>query len=166
MLLRAIADLDVNGGEAETQTFKRSGVPAPRWRRSVAYVPAESGWWGDHVADHMPADSTVMTVLANLLLDPSCLDWPVTQLSTGEKQRLALARALQKDPEVLLLDEPTSALDAEATAAVEAVLKGKLAAGTTLIIVTHIQEQAARLGARMAHVEDGGVAVDQESAPL
>ncbi len=102
------------------------------------------------------------SVLSDFGLDPACLDWTVARLSTGEKQRLALVRALLAEPDVLLLDEPTSALDGEATAAVETVLKNKLAARATVVIVTHDGDQAMRLGARVAHVQDGCVSLDQE----
>ena len=161
LLLRAIADLDDNQGDAETSSLRRSKTPAPRWRRAVAYVPAESGWWSDHVGHHMPASDPDLSVLSDLGLDSQCLEWAVARLSTGEKQRLALARALLTGPDVLLLDEPTSALDSAATAAVETVLKEKLAAGATVVIVTHDVDQATRLGARMAHVQDGRLALDE-----
>ena len=165
LLLRAITDLDDNHGEAETSTLTRSKTPAPQWRRAVVYVPAESGWWSDRVGDHMQQHKSDAAILSGLELDPDCLDWAVARLSTGEKQRLALARALLTGPDVLLLDEPTSALDGEATAAVEAVLKEQLADGViTIVIVTHDADQAQRLGARMAHVKDGCVSLDEAHA--
>ena len=79
--------------------------------------------------------------------------WPITRLSTGEKQRLALVRALLGAPDVLLLDEPTSGLDPDATAAVEALLRERLAAGLALILVTHDADLAARLGSAQLEVD-------------
>ena len=85
------------------------------------------------------------------------MEWPVARLSTGERQRLALVRALVQGPEVLLLDEPTGPLDAEATERVEALLRGALERGAGMLIVTHSPEQAARLARRHLHVADGVV---------
>jgi ABC-type phosphate transport system ATPase subunit len=101
-------------------------------------------------------------LLIDLGLDAECLQWPVSRLSTGEKQRLALIRALVLEPAVLLLDEPTSALDADATAAVERAMMQRLDAGTTLIIVTHDAEQARRLNAKGAIVRSGVLALASE----
>ena len=50
LLLRAIADMDPNDGGASVDGILRSSVPAHEWRRMVAYLPAENGWWSDAVA--------------------------------------------------------------------------------------------------------------------
>jgi ABC-type sulfate/molybdate transport systems ATPase subunit len=94
-------------------------------------------------------------VLAELRLPADALDWPVARLSTGERQRLALARALVRAPRALLLDEPTGALDEEARALVEAMLRRQLDAGTPVLMVTHEQSQAERMAARIVRVENG-----------
>src|SRR5690606_11730155 len=49
LLLRAIADLDPNEGSVILDDARREAMPAPRWRRLVGYLPAESGWWADRV---------------------------------------------------------------------------------------------------------------------
>jgi ABC-type lipoprotein export system ATPase subunit len=72
----------------------------------------------------------------------------VLRLSTGERQRLALIRALAHAPKVLLADEPTGALDEAATAMVETTLREYLANGIAIVMVTHSPEQAARFGNR------------------
>ena len=76
----------------------------------------------------------------------------VRQLSTGERQRLAIVRALALAPPVLLLDEPTAPLDPESVGRVEAVLRERLQAGTTIVLVTHDPRQAERLGAQAARM--------------
>ena len=67
-----------------------------------------------------------------------------------------MLRAVAAGPKVLLLDEPTASLDGDSTTRVEALLRGLLAGGTTLVVVTHDTTQAARLGAgRHARLERG-----------
>ena len=70
---------------------------------------------------------------------------PATQLSGGEGQKLALARALVTDPDLVFLDEPTASLDGRATRDIEAILLGARAAGTRLVLSTHDMGQARRL---------------------
>ena len=71
------------------------------------------------------------------------------QLSHGEQQRAAIARALAMDPEVLLLDEPTSALDADRTELLSQLLRDLRKDGVALITVTHDPRFALSLGARV-----------------
>ena len=78
-------------------------------------------------------------------------------LSGGEAQRLALARALAVEPEVLLLDEPTSALDAAAAAAVEEVVHRLVAEGLTAVLVSHDRAQTRRLATSVVVLERGRV---------
>jgi len=108
LLLRMIADLDVNHGEVGIGQQTRAGMPAPAWRRRVTYVAAESGWWGEHVAEHLRQPQRVSELLAAVGLRADILAAPVAQLSSGERQRLALLRAISQQPQFLLLDEPTS----------------------------------------------------------
>lgn len=68
------------------------------------------------------------------------------ELSGGEAARVAVARALTRDPVALLLDEPTAALDREAAAPVEALVRDLAARGLGVLIVTHDEAQAARIG--------------------
>lgn len=72
-------------------------------------------------------------------------DRPARHLSGGEKQRLALVRALAGQPRFLLLDEPTASLDPSATAAIEGLIKMARDDGTRVIMITHDQHQARRL---------------------
>lgn len=76
-------------------------------------------------------------------------------LSSGEQQRLALARAWVVEPQVLLLDEPTSTLDPSATRAVEHIVDAVAAAGTKIIMVTHDMGQARRLADEVLFLNKG-----------
>jgi ABC-type iron transport system FetAB ATPase subunit len=150
LFLRMIADLDPNTGEVRLDGAARASLAAPAWRRRVPYVAADSGWWRDRVADHFTPDQlTPARALAGRLdLPPELIDGPVQRLSTGERQRLAIIRALVLDSPVLLLDEPTGPLDPDSTAKMEMILKERLQGGTTILLVTHDQAQGERLGAR------------------
>lgn len=83
---------------------------------------------------------------------------PAGSLSTGQQQRLCLARALALDPDVLLMDEPTSALDPGACRRIEELVR-RLAGRRTVVLVSHDPEQVRRVAERAACVaasEEGG----------
>ncbi len=78
------------------------------------------------------------------------MDRTATELSGGESARVAMARALARDPVALLLDEPTAALDSVATAAIEELVGALAGRGLGILIVTHDEAQAERVaGARI-----------------
>ncbi|WP_336488704.1 ATP-binding cassette domain-containing protein [Methylobacterium nigriterrae] len=85
---------------------------------------------------------------------------PATRLSGGEQQRLALARALASEPDLLLLDEPTASLDPAATELIEEIVAETARAGTKVLMVSHNLGQVARLAAEVV-VLSGGRAVEQ-----
>jgi tungstate transport system ATP-binding protein len=80
---------------------------------------------------------------------------PARRLSGGEQQRLALARALARDPELLLLDEPTASLDPAATKAIEDILASVAARGVKVVMSTHDLGQARRIGGDIALLHRG-----------
>lgn len=82
-------------------------------------------------------------------------DSPARVLSGGEQQRLALARAMALEPEILFLDEPTTNLDPTATAAIEALVREAAAAGTRVVFVTHDPAQARRLADDVIFLDRG-----------
>ncbi len=155
LLLRAIADLDPNDGSVRLDDDDRDAMPAPVWRRRVTYVATESGWWMDVVGAHFDDRLAATDLIERLALPADAVDWPVSRLSTGERGRLALARALLCEPRILLLDEPTSGLDDDAAAAVETVLRERLADGAGILLITHDAAQADRLAGRRLWMRDG-----------
>lgn len=89
---------------------------------------------------------------------------PARQLSGGEAQRLAIARALAARPRLLLMDEPTSHLDPAATAEIEALTRATVADGVTVIFVTHDRAQAARVADEVAFLSRGRIVEHQPAA--
>ena len=157
LLLRAIADLDPNQGEVTLDGRDRSTIPAPEWRRLVGYVPAEPGWWADTVGEHFNEWAAALPFVRELGFPDQAKAWPVSRLSTGERLRLSLVRALMVQPKVLLLDEPTAALDSVSVAAVESLIATRVRAGLAVLSVTHDAGQARRIARRLLVVKAGQV---------
>ncbi len=152
-LLRAIADLDPSLGHVFLDGAERSEMRGPKWRRRVRYASAEPVWWTDTARDAFAlgqpgATERLERLLTAIALNAKILDQPLSELSTGERHRLALARALLDEPRVILLDEPTSGLDPQAAALVEELIRYQLLAGRSVILASHDQSQIERL----AHV--------------
>ncbi|MBD9677701.1 ATP-binding cassette domain-containing protein [Pseudomonas sp. PDM18] len=157
LLLRMLADLDPNQGRVSLAGISRESVPASSWRRLVTYLAAESGWWEDDVAAHFTDLDAARPLLPQVNLDPALLHAQVLQLSTGERQRLALLRAVVQNPRFLLLDEPTAALDPASRDGVEQLLKRLQAQGTGLLLVSHDPEQARRLADARLQLDSQGL---------
>ncbi len=148
-LLRAIADLDPATGQVFLDGVERGEMPAPRWRSLVRYVAAEPGWWTDGVGEALAVTPANEARIARLLmavgLEASVIKKPVALLSTGERQRLSLVRALGGEPRALLFDEPTAALDVAASALVEELIRFQLLAGRAVLISSHDRALVGRL---------------------
>jgi tungstate transport system ATP-binding protein len=82
---------------------------------------------------------------------------PARRLSGGEQQRLALARALARDPAVLFLDEPTASLDSAATKAIEDIVRTISARGVKVVMATHDLAEAKRLAGEIVLLHRGRV---------
>jgi len=157
LLLRAIADLDPHDGHVLLDGTQSENIPAPLWRKKVCLLPADSQWWHDDVGPHFTVNATDAVYSTNkrcpylkpLGFDETTYSWQISRLSTGEKQRLALARALMNQPEVLLLDEPTGSLDPQSTRAVEELVANyQQKTGAAVLWVSHDAEQTARVSKR------------------
>lgn len=88
------------------------------------------------------------------------LERPAPMLSGGERQKVALARALIRAPELVFLDEPCANLDGHSTREIEGILQAERDAGTTLVMSSHDLGQARRLATRVVFMLNGLVHED------
>jgi phosphate transport system ATP-binding protein len=109
---------------------------------NIAYGPRQHGQNRKAELDDIVEKSMLQVALWDELKDN--LKQPAHDLSSGQQQRLCIARALAVGPEVILMDEPCSALDPEATLKIEDLMKN-LSTSYTIVIVTHNMEQAVRI---------------------
>ncbi len=159
LLLRAMADLDPHQGECLLDGVSQHSLPPPAWRRQVGLLPAEPQWWFDLVGEHFPNDGK--RFLQPLGLPAECLQWEVSRLSSGERQRLGLARLLENQPRVLLLDEATANLDQENTERVERLIHQlQESEQLTVLWVSHDPQQRQRLSQRSLRIRQGRLEPD------
>ncbi len=153
-------------GESALAAFRRGAVgivfqafhliPTMTALENVA-LPLELGAHAD------PFDAA-RAALASVGLDHRLQHYP-SQLSGGEQQRVAMARAFVPEPDVLLADEPTGNLDGETGGAVMAELfRLRAARGSTLILVTHDHALAAQCD-RTVHIADGRIVAEGGPIP-
>jgi putative ABC transport system ATP-binding protein len=161
-LLRLLNRLE----EPSSGTLCLQGRPLADWdvlalRRRVGLVAQQSVLLTDRVADDLRVgrpdlgEDQAARLLRQVGLPAGMLSRPTAGLSGGEAQRVCLARALAVDPEVLLLDEPTSALDRASARAVEKVATQLVAAGMTVVLVSHNTGQARRLADHVLVLKSG-----------
>ena len=150
-LLRAVVGVQKISGSVEVL-----GLPAgsPALRSRVGYVTQAPSVYGDlTVRENLryfaavlaaPRDYVARVAAAVDLTDR--LDQPVGQMSGGERARVSLAAALLGRPELLVLDEPTVGLDPVLRRSLWDVFGRLAAAGTTLLVSSHVMDEAARCG--------------------
>lgn len=111
------------------------------------------------------AHEEAVRLLQDLGIDAKLRARPVVQLSVGQQQRVAAARALIGQPELLIADEPTSSLDSDRQAAfLELLARESEKAGVTLVFVSHDMRLAANFGRVVAMVSFNGAAAVAEAA--
>ncbi len=149
------------------------GAPLPAgWRHSIAYIPQETQIQNGTIRENLswgntaPQDADIQSALSQAALDtwvqqlPLGLDTPVgergVKLSGGEKQRIALARALLRRPQLLVLDEATSALDPDNHRLVLDAIR-TLHGQMTVLIVTHRMDELTGLIDGIVRIEKGDV---------
>uniref|UniRef100_A0A453SR18 ABC transporter domain-containing protein n=1 Tax=Aegilops tauschii subsp. strangulata TaxID=200361 RepID=A0A453SR18_AEGTS len=134
----------------------RHALPAPRHVRRGSV--GDNVRYGPQLRGKKLSEAEVKSLLSLSDLDPALSSRPASELSVGQAQRVALARTLANDPEVLLLDEPTSALDPISTQNIEeAIVRLKTARGLTTVIVSHSVKQIQRIADLVCLVVDGEV---------
>jgi tungstate transport system ATP-binding protein len=114
-------------------------------------------------AERPPHKATILHLLSQVGLEPLA-DRPARRLSGGEQQRLALARALARAPEVLFLDEPTASLDPAGTKGVEDIIARIASEGIKIVMATHDLGQAKRLAGDVVFLA-GGRVVERGTSP-
>ena len=170
-LVRLINRMD----EATDGSIDVLGRPISSWpvrelRRRVAMAFQESSLLGISVRQNLrlrfdlcgdpptDLDERMAGVLDLVGLDDEVLDRDASRLSVGQKQRVALGRALIGEPDVLLLDEPTSSLDPRlAEQLLDRLTSIRRARELTMVMVTHRFEEARRMGGDLAVMIDGRI---------
>jgi len=148
-------------------------IPVVELRRRVALVLQESRLLGMTVAEALryplqlqgfPAQDIqhrVETWLARMRFPAEWMDSTEKELSVGQRQWVAIARALVQQPEVLLLDEPTSALDIGRGESLMSLLADlSTETGLTVLMVTHQLDLASRGSTRTLYLKQGQIALD------
>jgi sulfonate transport system ATP-binding protein len=161
-LLRIIAGLDpVTSGTALVDPRRTVVFQEPRLIPSKKVVSNVAlGLSGDHHRRR------ALDALREVRLDHVVDSWPGV-LSGGEQQRVAVARALVREPKVMLLDEPFAALDALTRLEMQNLLIAlRRAHGFATLLVTHDVEEAAYLADRVIVLKDGRIGYDRDITHL
>ena len=145
-------DPSVEGEQVRSRCGVVAAKPALYDRMSgwdnLAYAAALYGLAGDHTR------ATSRAAAARFGIEHA-LDQKVGGYSTGMKTRLALARSVLHEPDLLLFDEPTSGLDPESSYAVLQLIRDMTADGTTVVMCTHLLVEAEGLADQIVMLEDG-----------
>ena len=107
------------------------------------------------------AEAQALALLRRVGMEDTANAYP-SQLTGGQKQRIAIVRALCMDPEVMLFDEPTSALDPEMVGEVLDVMKELAQDGMTMVVVTHEMGFAREVGSRVLFMDEGVIMEENE----
>lgn len=177
-LLRLLNRLDdPSAGSILRRGEALSAQPVRQLRREVGFVFQRSVMFPGSVRDNLAAalsvvgplpadlDERARAALAAVDLDATLLDRPAAELSGGEQQRVAVARALMTGPQVLLLDEPTASLDVESAEHLMRTLAGlRRTQGLSLVMVSHRLEEARACASQVVMLEAGRIVESGEAA--
>ncbi|MBM6986645.1 ATP-binding cassette domain-containing protein [Lactobacillus delbrueckii subsp. lactis] len=152
--LKLIAGLiSPNKGEIFYKGQNLDSLDLVQYRRQVSYCFQQPTLFDETVKDNL---ALPFAIRKQVDLPADYLDKKITTLSGGEKQRVALIRNLLFRPELLLLDEVTTGLDEESKQIVHQLIARVHQEGTTIVQVTHDQEELAA-SKQLLHMEKGGV---------
>lgn len=144
--LKAVADLIEHTGQIRLLGQAQNQLCPEKWRAQVMYFSAETAWWSDTVSQHFETLPDA-ELLKSLGLKADILQQNPDNLSSGEKQRLALLRGLQYQPKVLLLDEITANLDPKSVLLVEKIVADYIEKNQASVLwISHDEDQQQRVG--------------------
>ena len=136
------------------QDFKL--LPSKTAYENIAFAMEAVGKTDEEIASDVPH------VLSLVDMSTKALHFP-HQLSGGEKQKLAIARAIINQPDLLIADEPTGNLDPVSTKEVVAIIKRINDLGTTVILTTHNKSVIDSIGKRVITVDHGKILKDSKA---
>jgi len=102
---------------------------------------------------------TVPQILSLMGIEDKANKFP-DELSAGEQQRAAIARAIINKPEILIADEPTGNLDPDTAWAIMQLIEGVNRRGTTVVMVTHAKDIVDKMGKRVVAIDSGRIVRD------
>jgi putative ABC transport system ATP-binding protein len=150
-LLRLLNRLDdPDAGEVRFEGRDVRDYDVLELRRRVQLVGQVPVTFPGTVADNVGPDH--QRLLQQVGLDASLASREADRLSVGEAQRMALARSLGRNPDVLALDEPTSALDTASKGGIERLIRELADSALTVVMVTHEPRHAAELADHVIEV--------------
>ena len=168
-LLRCLNRLnDIDSGSIHLDGQSIYDLPVTELRRKVGMMFQKTAAFEGSVADNIAygarlqgqtlTQEETLALMSQVSLETELADKPAAELSGGQEQRLAIARALALNPSLLLLDEPTSSLDPIATSRVEdSLMQLRQQSDLTMIWVSHSIEQARRIGSRVLLLDGGRI---------